>query len=241
MIYDNSEVRKKIEKIVDKWKNLWKKKSFTIFVSKSVFMLISLKSNWAEKIKTYRIYFFDLQNRIFVNEIFDKLHNENKMRWSKQSIFFEYPVFVIWKIVIKNEKSIRKNRIVIDIRELNEIIQIDVYSMSIQANIITTVIDCTHIFIVDAQGYFYQWTVKKKNRYKQTIIFHRKQKKFNVTIMNFKNSSAYVQKPTTFILKNSRKFVRIYIDDIVIFFKSLNDHVKHLNLTFKNSRNTTWF
>ena len=233
MMYDDPETKKKIEKITNKWKKLWKKKSSTIQIFESVFMPIPLKPNWAKKIKTNRVYFLDFKNRILVNETFDKLHREKKMRWSKNLTSFEYSVFVIWKTIIKNEISIRKNRAVVDIRELNEIIQIDAYPMSTQTEIIVAMTECSHISIMNAQGYFYQWTVKEEDRYKQTIIIHRGQEEFSVTIMKFKNSSTYVQKQTDLMLKDFRGFIRIYIDDIVIFFTSFEDHVKHLNMTFQ--------
>ena len=58
--------------------------------------------------------------------------------------------------MIKDEKFVRKNRIVVNIRNLNQITQIDVYSMSVQTDIIAAVFECFHIFIIDAQSYFYQ-------------------------------------------------------------------------------------
>ena len=162
MMHDDSEIRKRIEKIMNKWKKLWKKKSFIVRIFKSTFMFISLKSNWAKKIKTNRVYSLDFKNRVLVNEIFDKLHQEKKMQWSKNFTSFEYSVFVMWKIVFKNGTSIRKNRVVIDIREFNDIIQIDAYPMPTQTKIIISVIECSHIFIMNAQKYFYQWIGKKK-------------------------------------------------------------------------------
>ena len=93
--------------------------------------------------------------------------------------------------------------------------------------------ECSHISIVDVQKYFYQWTVREKNRYKQIVIIHRNQEQFNVIVMKFKNSSTYVQKQTNFMLKKFRNFVKIYIDDIVFFFVFLNQHIKHLNKSFQ--------
>ena len=233
MMHGDSETRKKIEEIINKWKELWKEKSSIVQISKSVFMPISLKFNWAEKIKTNRVYSLNFKNRVFVNEIFDKFHQKEKMQWSKNSTSFEYPVFVIWKIIIKNEMLTRKGRVVVNIRGLNEIIQTDAYSMPIQTEIIVAITECFHIFIVNAQGYFYQWTVKEKNRYKQTVIIHKGQEEFSVTIMGFKNSSAYVQRQTDFMFKNFRGFARIYIDDIIIFSTSLQNHIRHLNTVFQ--------
>ena len=51
--------------------------------------------------------------------------------------------------------------------------------------------------------------------------------------MKFKNFSVYVQKQTNFMLKNFRDFVKTYINDIVFFFISLNEHVKHLDKDFQ--------
>ena len=74
---------------------------------------------------------------------------------------------------------------------------------------------------------------QKKNRYKQTIIIHRNQKQFNVTIMKFKIFFAYVQKQIDFMLKIFREFVKIYINDIVFFSTFLNQHIEHLNKDFQ--------
>ena len=105
--------------------------------------------------------------------------------------------------------------------------------MSFQFDIITVVTECNHILIVDVQKYFYQWTVREKNRYKQTVITHRDQKQFNVIVMKFKNFSTYMQRQTNLILKKFRDFVKIYIDDIVFFFVFLNQYIKHLNKDFQ--------
>ena len=120
----------------------------------------------------------------------------------------------------------------INIRDLNQIIQTNAYFMPSQSDIIAVVTECSHISIVDVQKYFYQWTVRKKNRYKQTMIIHCDQEQFNVTVIKFKNFSTYVQRQTNFMLKKFRDFARIYIDDIVFFFVFLNQHIKHLNKDF---------
>ncbi len=57
---------------------------------------------------------------------------------------------------MKDEKSMRKNRVVIDIRDLNAIIVSDAYSMSAQTDIIVAVVECKYIFVVNVLEYFYQ-------------------------------------------------------------------------------------
>ena len=51
--------------------------------------------------------------------------------------------------------------------------------------------------------------------------------------MGFRNSPGYVQRLIDDILRPHRAFCRAYIDDIVIFSASLEEHVEHLNLVFE--------
>ena len=148
-------------------------------------------------------------------------------------IFFDYFVFVIWRTVIKDEKSVKKKRTMMNIRELNKIIVSDVYFMSIQIDIIAVVADCKYISIIDAMRYFHQWKIKLKNCYKQTIISHKSQKQFNVIVMNLKNSFAYVQRQTNLLFKNMREFAKTFIDDIIIFSRIREKHLKHLKTIFE--------
>ena len=200
-------------------------------------MIINLRSDWTFKLKTNRVYSLEYENQMFVDTIFDKLHQNDKMKWFKNSTSFEYSIFVIWKTSYKNDKPIKKNKIVIDIRELNDITISDAYSMSFQTNIIVAVIECRFISIIDAANYFHQWTVKYENRYKQIVISHRDQKQFNVVVMKFKNSSAYVQRQTNFMLKNFRVFVKIFINDIIRFSRIRKNHLVHLKIVFERLLN----
>ena len=232
-IYDDRKDQKKIEKMINRWFDLWKNKYFTMKISKSFHMSITFKPNWTDKIKFNKIYSLRFKKQIFINEIFDKFHDDEKMKWVTQFTPFGYSVFVIWKTIVKNEKSFREKKTVVNIRKLNDITIIDAYFMFSQADITAAMTKCSHIFIVDAQSYFFQWLMKKKNKYKQTIIFHRGQKQFNVIVMRFKNSPAYVQKQIDNMLKRMRSFARIFIDDIMFFSRNLENHLDHLNQNFE--------
>ena len=50
--------------------------------------------------------------------------------------------------------------------------------------------------------------------------------------MKYRNSSIYVQRQIDFIFRKYRHFVRVYVDDIVMFFNSLKKHLRHLNQIF---------
>ena len=111
--------------------------------------------------------------------------------------------------------------------------------MSLQFDIIFVVAECKYINVFDVATFFYQWNVRVENKFKLTIISHREQEQFNVVVMNFKEFSTYVQRQIDVILRNHRKYSRIFIDDIVVYSQTLEDHVKHLHVIFDllNSKN----
>ncbi len=77
-------------------------------------------------------------------------------------------VFVVWRQILSEEK---KNRVIMNIRELNKIIESDLYSISLQIDIISTVTDSKFISIIDAAIFFYQFRIRKKNKHKLSL-FH---------------------------------------------------------------------
>ena len=46
--------------------------------------------------------------------------------------------------------------------------------------------------------------------------------------MNYKNFSIYVQRQIDRVLKNHKKYFQTYVDDIIIFFKTLETYLRHL-------------
>ena len=54
-----------------------------------------------------------------------------------------------------------------------------------------------------------------------------------MTIMNFRNSSTYVQRQINIIFWNFRDFSRAYVNDIVMFNKTFEKHIEHLFKIFE--------
>ena len=120
----------------------------------------------------------------------------------------------------------------INIRSLNTVTLSNVYLISLQTNIIQIVNDCQFISVIDCAEFFYQWRVHFVDRHKLTVVSHREQKTFNVTIMRFKNSSFYVQRQIDRVLRSYKDYFRAYINDIVVFSKTKQNHMTHLRKIF---------
>ena len=151
------------------------------------------------------------------------------MLWTNIFTFFNYSTFCVWK---KNVVDENKNKVIIDIRELNVITISNVYFLSLQSDIIVFLQNCFYISLIDASIFFYQWRVHSDDRHKLIVVTHKKQKSFNVIVMKYKNFSTYVQKQIDRLLKRFRRFARIYVDDIIIFFKTFEKHKQHLRFVF---------
>jgi hypothetical protein len=213
--------------LINQYFNLWKSEEF-VKLSKDQWMRISLKSDWeiriSEKIKIYSL---ETENKKLVDQIFDDLHAKKRLKYTTESTSFSYSVFVVWKSV--NGK--KKERVVVDIRGFNVITLSDAYSLSLQKNIIAAVKKCQYLFVIDCAFFFYQWRIHSEDRHKLIVVSHRDQKTFQVAVMRYKNSSAYVQRQVDRLFRDLI-FVKIFIDDIIIFFKDLASHLTHLRKMF---------
>ncbi len=80
-----------------------------------------------------------------------------------------------------------------DIRKLNKLILPDSYPFPLQSEIIANIQGCTNLAVFDAASFFYQWHLHPNHCFIFTVITHRDQKTFQVPIIGYINSVAYVQ------------------------------------------------
>ena len=155
------------------------------------------------------------------------------MNWIIEITSHEYSIFVIWRIIqLFDKKSKRKNRAIINIRNLNKITKSNNYSMQLQFDITSIVQNCLYIIIVNCNEFFHQWRVRINDRSKFIVVSHCDNEYFNVVVISFRNSSIYIQRKIDQLLRKYRVFARIYMNDVVIFNKILKKHVQHLMIIF---------
>ena len=216
--------------LINSYQNIFQNNDIIVNIFEKKWMSINLKSKAMSKAN--KIYSLRVKNRAVIDATFDKLHEQSKLHWIVQSIEFNYLAFVIWRNISTDEKK----RVMINIRELNDIIENDSYSLFFQSNIIAKIVESLYIFTIDVVDWFHQFNVRRKNRHKFTIIIHRDQKKFSVTLMNYKDSSSYVQRQTNKLLRFYKHFAKIYVNDIIIHSQTLKKHIVHLQILFQMFR-----
>ena len=232
MVYGNEHEKQQLSDLVDEFPSLWKDEGFAK-VPQDEWMKLSLRDDWQSRLpssKRAKVYPLGLADKAVVDKTFDALHDQGRLEYTKQPTPFSYPVFVVWKTLPNGD---RKGRAVVDIRGLNNLIVPDVYPVPLQSDIIAKLLGCTHLAVLDAVSFFYQWLVHPDSRHMLTVVTHRGQETFNVPIMGCMNSIAYVQRRIDHILRALKDFAQAYIDDIVVGSGSFEEHIYHLKRLFQ--------
>ena len=227
-VYGDPSAYTRLSTVAETYPNIWNDIGGVIDVPESDWMPINTLAE--AKPEPAKVYPLGPADRQVVDNEFDQLHAQGKMEWTKEATPYAYPVFVVWRTL---PDGTRKGRVVVDIRGLNKISEFDAYPMPLQADILSSVSGCMFISVMDCTGFFHQWRVSPDHRHKLTVVSHRGSERWNVAVMGYKNSPAYVQRQIDTILRPYRTFARAYVDDVVIFSRSLEEHLRHLNQVFK--------
>ena len=122
---------------------------------------------------------------------------------------------------------------IVDIRDLNKIIITNSYFLPLQADVIDMLLSIKNINILDDVFFFLQFDIWPSNWHKQIVVSHRKLKYFKIVVIGYKGSLSYMQRIINKELRPYKNFVKIYIDDLIIFSSIFEMHFIHLRKLFQ--------
>ncbi len=229
-IYGDREAVDAITRLVNDYPTIWESSGF-VQVPPERWMKVHLKPGWETKVSSIkpRVYPLGIEAKRLVGETFDEMQRLGRLKYTTSHTPFSFSVFVVYKT---NAKGERKGRAVVNIRKLNDLVIPDAYPLPLQSDIIASVQGCTNLAVLDATSFFYQWLLHLDHRYMFTVVTHRGQETFQVPIMGYINSVAYVQREIDNIIRDVQEWARAYIDDIVCGGKSLPDLLTKLCVLF---------
>lgn len=149
------------------------------------------------------------------------------MEWINEATPFGVPLLVVYRTVAGEPKG----RVVINLRGLKRVTVPDNYPLPLQSGIIASMRGKTFITVINAASFFYQFRVYPPHRDRFTVISPRSLKRSTVALMGFRNSPAYTQRYMNRLLKK-HPYCRAFIDDIVIYSDTKEDHIEHLSTIF---------
>ena len=165
------------------------------------------------------------KDRAAMNEIMNSLlAKERVQKISLEIISSTFSsIFVIWR----NEKF----RMIVNLRRINNRLYFNVYFLSRQNTVLSSLKESMIFFSIDFIKEFFQQSIESRDYWK--IIFvsqHRDLKWLTVVSMNLKNTSRFFQSRMKKIFDVFLwKFVLVYIDDIIVYSRILKKHLEHLN------------
>ena len=225
-VYGDPTTYNRLANVIEDFPLLFTDRATTVDVPESDYMPIPLRYDWQDHLPPPKIYPAGSRDREVIDKAFEPLQATGKLEYTKQPTPFAFPVFVVWKKVPdpKTGAEIDKPRAVVDIRGLNKNVIPDSYQVPLQEDLFVGLRGARYISTMDALSFFYQWLIAAEDRHKMTVNTHRGQETFNVAVMGYCNSVQYVQRQLDGILRECRTFVRAYIDDIVVWSATLEEH-----------------
>ena len=152
-VYGKPETSAKLQSVVNKFPTLWHDSGqANILVEDHITLLLIENWQMVYKAGQAKVYLLGEADWLVVNKTFNKLYNQNQMKWTSQLMPFTHPYFIIWKRLLNNG---RKGRVVVNIWRLNQILISDAYSVSLQSEILADVSGTKFITTVDCSSFFY--------------------------------------------------------------------------------------
>ena len=122
---------------------------------------------------------------------------------------------------------------VINYKPLNKLLQWIRYPIPNKKDLIDRLHEATIFSKFDMKSGFWQVLIDEKDRYKTafTVLFGHYE--WNVMPFGLKNAPSEFQNIMNDIFTPFTDFSIVYIDDVLIFSKSIDDHWKHLDILLK--------
>ena len=125
-------------------------------------------------------------------------------------------------------------RFCIDYRKLNALTVRDVYPLPRMDECLDSLGDAEYFSTLDANTGFWQIEVAEEDRDKTTFSCHVGMYRFLRMPFGLVNAPATFQRAMDIILSEVRwESVLVYLDDVIIFSRSFEEHVKHLDLVLQ--------
>jgi hypothetical protein len=217
----------KVVNLVDEFPLLWTDEGL-IDIPPDEWMKIPLVEGWQNQKVSARSYPLSKRDREVLDKTFGDLHAQGRMRYANEATPFAHPVFVVWRTV----KGEPKGRVVIDLRGLNKVSVPDNYPLPLQSEIIAALRGKKFITAIDATSFFYQFGVYPPHRDRFTLISPRGLEQPTVCLMGYRNTPTYAQRFMDRLLASHSGYCRAFIDDIVIYSDTADDHLRHLRTIF---------
>jgi transposase InsO family protein len=222
----------KTRNLIKKFTNVFATNKFDVGTVKDHIAHIKLSENKYVFRKPYRCSIED--NKIIEQEINDLLKNDLIEPTSSP---FASPVTLAYK---KDENS--KNRLCVDFKELNKIVIPQGQPFPLIEDILTKTRNCNWFTSLDINRAFWSIPIRSKDRYKTAFVTQQGHWQWKNMPFGLKTASAIFQRAIMSVIRkyNLSDFCVAYIDDILVFSKDYETHLKHVEQVMEVIKKEGW-
>lgn len=226
----NSEEKREILKLCSKFKNIFYNENCDLSFSNTVKHKIRTKDDEPVHVKSFR---HPHSMKTIIQEQIQKLLDDNIIRPSISP--YSAPVWIVDKK--KDASGKKKYRMVIDYRRLNEKTIEDKYPLPRIEEILDNLGKSCYFSTLDMAKAFHQIEMDEESIEKTAFSVNNGHYEYLRMPYGLKNGPSTFQRVMDNVLKEYlHKFCFVYMDDIVVFSKSLQEHIYHLQLIFQKIR-----
>ena len=221
----DQEKRQKMEAIINECYECFAKDKFDVGLMGDSEAQIKLKEDKFISKKPYRCSFPDRKE---IESQISKLLEHGMIEESNSP--FASPVTLAFK-----KEDGRKTRLCVDYRELNKIVVPEAQPFPRIEDLMENVSSCKWFTAVDINSAFWSIPIRLKDRKKTAFITQKGHWQWKVLPFGYKNSPAVFQRTLARIIKkyNLEEFCVNYIDDMLIFSKTFEEHLEHIQSLFE--------
>lgn len=216
----NTKMQESLQKIVKKNEDCFAKDKFDVGRVTSAQAQVKLTE---DKFVARRPYRCSPQDRQEIENQIRRLLDADLIEESSSP--YAAPVTLAQK---KGEK--RKTRLCVDYSLLNKIVVPEIHPFPRPEDIIEKTVNCKVFSVLDINSAFWSIPIRDEDKEKLAFVTEDNHFQWNVLPFGFKNSPAIFQRTLTNTIRRSslNSFALNYMDDIIVFSKSNEEHLEHV-------------
>ena len=216
--------RPHIKNLIVKNQDLFASKDSELGYTSTVKMKIDTQNHSPIKLRPYRT---PLKNREVIEKAIDEMLDANIVRRSRSP--WSFPVVIV-------DKKDGSKRFCVDFRKLNQITKRNSYPLPLIDDILALLGNAKFFSSLDLKSGYWQVLMDEKDKEKTAFACHKGLYEFNKMPFGLSNAPAIFQELMSHVLADCTDFATAYLDDILVFSLTFEEHLEHLNVIFEKLR-----
>lgn len=218
------EFRPKISKLLEENKDLFVSEDKFLGRTDTVEMRINTGEHKPIKKQPYRT---PLRQRRLVDSAIDEMMEAGVVERSRSP--WGFPIVLV-------QKKDGSKRFCVDFRALNKITRKNAHPLPVIDDILASLGSAKYFSKLDLKSGYWQVKMHEDDKEKCAFTCHRGLFHFNVMPFGLANAPGVFQELMSIVLRGQEDFALAYLDDILVFSNTIEDHLQHIERVLSSLR-----